>query len=204
MAVGTTLPQPMDSRHTLLQLLHTHALKVGNVTLSSGKVSDWFVDCKQAVLRAEGHRAVGQAIWHAMEQTFARPDAVAGVALGGCSLASATAMISLEHGAAVDAVYVRKESKGHGSDRRVEGHSHLPAGASVVVLEDVVTTGASTLRAIEVLRGAGLHVCGVVAIVDRGEGAQQAFDARDLPWTSLFSRADFVQPNDPNPTTETP
>jgi orotate phosphoribosyltransferase len=118
--------------------------------------------------------------------------AVAGVALGGCPLASAVSLTSFQRGAPLDAVYVRKEVKDHGSRQLLEGATRLPPGARVALLEDVVTTGGSTLQAAEKLRAAGLTIAGVVAIVDRLEGGRDAIEASGLKLTSLYARSDFM------------
>jgi orotate phosphoribosyltransferase len=175
----------------LLRLLHQHSYQEGEVLLSSGKVSDFFIDCKQTVLLAEGHQLVAEAMHDVLVKRDKPLAAVAGVELGGCSLASAVAMLSHQRGAAWDAVYVRKEPKGHGSSRRLEGDSHLASGAEIAVLEDVVTTGGSTLRAVAQLREAGYQVGAVVAIVDREEGGAGAIRAEGLEFHALFRRADF-------------
>jgi orotate phosphoribosyltransferase len=175
----------------LLALLRERAFERRRVVLASGKESDWFVDCKQAVLTAEGHALAGAAM---LDRTLeiGTPDAVAGVELGGCPLASSVALLSFQRGRALDAVYVRKQAKDHGSRRPMEGDSGLADGAKVVVLEDVVTTGGSTLAAIEKLRARGLDVIGVVALVDREEGGAEALAAAGVELVALYRRADFV------------
>lgn len=180
----------------LLELLTELSFARKRVVLTSGRESDFFIDCKQTVLRAEGHALVGAAMLERLETAFdVRPVAVAGVALGGCSLASAVALTSQLRASpeapALDALYVRKSAKAHGSKRLIEGNDHLPKGAAVVVLEDVVTTGGSTLDAVAQLRDHGLNPIGVVAIVDRCEGAAERISA-ELPFTALFERGDFM------------
>ncbi len=110
-------------------------------------------------------------------RSLPRAVAVAGVELGGCPLASAVSLTTFRRGDAKDALYVRKAAKDHGSQRLVEGNTHLHPDAPVVVLEDVVTTGGSTLRAIETLSAAGCRVVGVIALVDRLEGGAEAIRA---------------------------
>jgi orotate phosphoribosyltransferase len=187
---------PGGARARLLDLLRANAFERKRVVLASGRESDFFIDCKRVVLSAEGHALVGETMLDALA---ALPPcvAVAGVALGGCPLASAVALTSFQRGAAVDALYVRKEPKDHGSRQLLEGAARLPAGARVALLEDVVTTGGSTLQAAEKLRAAGLAIAGVVAIVDRLEGGRQAIEAAGLELVTLFTRADFM--GDPAP-----
>jgi len=177
----------------LLALLTELSFDRRNVVLASGRESDWFIDCKQAVLTAEGHALVGAAMLEALDRLPTPAAAVAGVELGGCPLASAVALVSHQRGAPLDAVYVRKSVKDHGSQRQLEGDGRLTPGARIAVLEDVVTTGGSTLAAVEKLRARELDVVGVVALVDRGEGGREALAAADLPLVALYGRQDFIQ-----------
>lgn len=175
----------------LLALLREHSFARRKVVLASGRESDWFIDCKQTVLLAEGHALVGARMLDALGQLPQRPQAVACVELGGCPLASAVALTSWQAGEPLNAIYVRKTAKDHGSRRPMEGDSAVPPGAPVAVLEDVVTTGGSTLAAVARLREAGFEVAGVIAIVDRGEGGAEALREAGLPLVSLYGRSDF-------------
>ncbi len=179
------------SRERLLELLRDRSFARKKVVLASGKESDFFIDCKQTVLGAEGHALVGELMLDALG-ALPPCDAVAGVELGGCPLASAVALTSFQRGTPKDAVYVRKEAKDHGSKRQLEGDTRLPPGAKIVILEDVATTGGSTLRAVEKLRAAGYAVVGVVTLVDRLEGGREAIEAAGLPIVALYTRRDFL------------
>jgi len=182
-----------DARGRLLELLRARAFERKRVVLASGRESDFFIDCKQAVLGAEGHALAGAVLLDALAALPACA-AVAGVELGGCPLASAVALTSFQRGAPLDAVYVRKDAKEHGSRRAIEGDSHLPRGARVALLEDVVTTGGSTIKAAAKLRDAGHVVVGVVALVDRLEGGREAIEREGLPLVAVFTRHDFIAP----------
>jgi orotate phosphoribosyltransferase len=190
-----------DAKSRLLELLHKHSFARKKVILASGRESDFFIDCKQAVLLAEGHALVGELMLDAALSLDVRPVAVAGVELGGCSLASAVALVSFQRGirtdrgVGLDAIYVRKQTKEHGSQRQLEGDAGLAAHAPVVVVEDVVTTGGSTLRAVERLRERGLSIAGVIAIVDRLEGGAENIRAAQIPLVSLYTRRDFIPEN---------
>ena len=118
--------------------------------------------------------------------------AVAGVELGGCPLASAVAVTSALASVPLDALYVRKEAKDHGSRRLIEGGTRLKPGASVALLEDVITTGGSTLKAVDKLEQVGVKVVGVVALVDRLEGGVEIIRARGLPVVTICTRRDFL------------
>jgi orotate phosphoribosyltransferase len=180
----------MSARARLLVLLTERSYAKKRVVLASGKESDFFIDCKQAVLSAEGHALAGELMLDALAKLPAC-DAVAGVALGGCPLASAVSLVSFQRGAPRDAVYVRKEVKDHGSKVLLEGAGHLRAGARVAILEDVVTTGGSTLKAVDKLRAAQHAVVGVVALVDRLEGGRATIEASGLPLVAIYTRNDF-------------
>jgi orotate phosphoribosyltransferase len=181
------------ARARLLELLRTHAFARRRVVLASGRESDFFIDCKQVVLSAEGHVLTGALLFEALSR-FSPCVAVAGVELGGCPLASAVAFTSFQRLAPLDAVYVRKDVKDHGSARALEGNARLAAGAPIALLEDVVTTGGSTLKAASKLRDAGYAVVGVLALVDRLEGGRQAIEAGGLGLVALFTRDDFIPP----------
>ena len=175
----------------LLELLRERSFARKKVTLASGRESDFFIDCKQTVLTAEGHALAGSLMLDAA--LAAGPfDAIAGVELGGCPLASAASLTSFTRGAPKDAVYVRKDAKDHGSKRQLEGDTRLPANASLVILEDVTTTGGSTLKAVEKLRAAGYEISSVVTLVDRLEGGREAIEAAGLTFTAIYTRRDFI------------
>lgn len=180
-----------EARPRLLELLRRDAFARRRVVLASGKESDFFIDCKQVVLSAEGHALAGAAMLEALDR-LPQCVAVAGVELGGCPLASAVALLSFQRGRSLDAVYVRKEAKDHGSARLLEGNTRLAPGAAVALLEDVVTTGGSTLKAAARLREAGYSVSSVVALVDRLEGGGEAIAGSGLTFSSIFTRRDFI------------
>src|SRR4051812_17287568 len=155
-------------RARLIDLLRELSFERRKVILASGRESDFFIDCKQTILTAEGHALVGELMFQALD-ALPTCQAVAGVELGGCPLASAVSLVSFQKGHPLAALYVRKEQKDHGSKRLVEGDRAIVPGMPVVVLEDVITTGGSTLKAVEKLGQAGVKVVGVVALVDRLE-----------------------------------
>ncbi len=178
------------ARDRLLELLTERSYAKKRVVLASGKESDFFIDCKQTVLTAEGHALLADVMFTMLLADYPAFDAVAGVELGGCPLASAVAHRSFLLGTNKDAIYVRKDAKDHGSKRLLEGDAHLPPGTKVVLLEDVVTTGASTLKALDKLEAASRTVVGVLALVDRLEGGREAIAAR-THFQSVFTRSDF-------------
>lgn len=177
----------------LLELLRERGFRRGDFVLSSGRRSDFFIDCKPVVLSAEGHALVGQALWRRIRDFAGPVSAVAGVELGGCPLASATALASWSERSPIDAVYIRKTGKDHGTRKVLEGADHLQANDRIVVVEDTVTTGGSTLRAVKALRDAGFEVAAVIAVVDRLEGGAEAIREAGVPFTALYDRDDFME-----------
>lgn len=175
-------------RARLLELLRELSFQRREVTLSSGRKSDFYIDCKPTVLLAEGHYLVGRLL---LGRTPAAAAAAGGLTLGADPLASALSHASWLARRPVEAFIVRKEPKGHGTSRWIEG-PRLPDGAEVVVLEDVVTTGASTIKALERVREAGYRPIKVLALVDRLEGGREAVEAAGTPLEAVFDRTDFI------------
>lgn len=177
------LPQASaDQRQRLLQLLAERAYRHGSFTLASGRSSDHYVNCKPVSLSGEGLALLGEQL---LAEVEADAVAVAGLTLGADPLVSAVALQAVLAGRRLDALIVRKEAKGHGTGAWLEGP--LPAaGSRITVLEDVVTTGGSSLKAVNQLREAGYVVERVVTIVDRQEGGLEAMTAAGLELRSLF------------------
>lgn len=177
-------------RGRLLELLRTRAFAEREVTLSSGAKSNFYIDCRQVSLDAEGALLIGELFHLVIEEIAPSAVAAGGLTMGADPLATATSIAGMLAGRPRAAFLVRKEPKGHGTNQWLES-PRLPAGASVVILEDVVTTGAATLKAIERVRAAGFHVLHALALVDRLEGGREAVTA-EAPLTSLFTRRDFL------------
>jgi orotate phosphoribosyltransferase len=160
----------MTARDTLIAQLREHALIVGEVTLTSGRTASYYVDAKRAILRPAGFAALADLVaGHAAEWGAT---AVGGLTMG----ADAPACAALAGGADVKAFFVRKETKAHGLQRRIEGPP-LDPGERCLIVEDVVTTGGSTVQAIEAVREAGHEVCGVITVLDRLAGGADAIRA---------------------------
>ena len=177
-------------RARLLELLRTLAYEEREVILASGKPSNFYIDCKQAALTAEGHHLIGTLVCELLAQLEPKVRAVGGLTMGADPIASATATVSWSLGRPLDAFYIRKEPKGHGTQKWLEGDKRVPPGTPVAIVEDVCTTGASTLKAIERARLHGLDVRRVVALVDREEGGREAVE-REAPFNALFRQSDF-------------
>lgn len=186
----TPPPALAAKRDRLLELLRQRSFQEREVVLSSGRTSNFYIDCKQVSLDAEGAYLIGELLFGAMEAVAPQAVAVGGLTLGADPLATATSLVSFQHGRPRAAFLVRKEPKGHGTNQWLES-TRLAAGAPVVVVEDVVTTGAATLKAVERARLAGLTVVHAFTLVDRLEGGREAVEA-EVPLTALFTRRDFL------------
>jgi orotate phosphoribosyltransferase len=173
---------PAEMRLALLPLLASQAYRHGNFTLASGRSSHHYVNCKPVSLSGSGLALLGALM---LEQVEAEARAVAGLTLGADPLVSAVAMMAALVGQELNALIVRKEAKGHGTGAWLEGPLPEP-GSTITVLEDVVTTGGSSLKAVQQLREAGYTVNRVVTIVDRQEGGVEAMTAAGLELHSLF------------------
>ena len=178
-------------RQRLVALLRERSFQKKRVTLASGRESDFFIDCKQTVLTAEGHALAGELMFQALAD-LPTCDAVGGVELGGCPLASAVSLVSHQKGRDLPALYVRKERKDHGSQKLVEGDRALFDGIRVALLEDVITTGGSSLKAVKALADVGAKVVGIVALVDREEGGAETIRDAGLPLVSIARKSDFM------------
>lgn len=186
----------MSAKEELLDLLVERSFERRKVTLSSGRISDFYIDCRQTTLSGRGHLLVGETMLTAIEAEEAergRPfDAVAGAALGGCPLASAISLTAAQRGRELPALYVRKSAKDHGANKGVEGDAALDEHLSVVVVEDVVTSGQSAVAAIDRLLDAGHLPKAVFVLVDREEGGCEALeDQTGLEVRSVFRRSHF-------------
>ncbi len=178
-------------RGRLIEELREHALVIGDVTLTSGARAAYYVDAKRAILRPSGFADLGRLLVAQVSDWQAT--AVGGMTMG----ADPVACAALAGGARVKAFFVRKEAKAHGLQRRIEGPPLLAADRCVIV-EDVVTTGGSTLAAIEALRDAGLEICGVISVLDRLAGADTAIErAAGAPYVALTT-IDDIYPNRPD------
>ena len=180
------------ARERLVAELREHALVIGRVTLTSGLEAEYYVDAKRAILRPAGFRALGELLAERAREWEAT--AVGGLTMG----ADAPACAALAGGADVKAFFIRKEGKAHGLQRRVEGPL-LDDGDRCLVVEDVVTTGGSTIAAIEALRDEGRRICGVVTVLDRLAGGEERIRAAagGAPYAALAT-IDDVYPERPD------
>lgn len=177
----------MNDKNRLLQLLKERSLEIRPVVLSSGKTSDYYMDCKRVTLSAEGAYLTGKLM---LELIRPEVDAVAGLTLGADPIVSAVSLLSFQQNRNLAGLIVRKEPKKHGTMSYVEGPA-LPQGSAVAVVEDVVTSGASLLRAMDRIEAAGYRPVQALAILDRQEGGREAIKERGFDLQALFARRDL-------------
>lgn len=185
-----------DERARLKDIIATQSFRESETefTLTSGKKSKVFLDLKATMLDAEGAWLSSLGVLDAIAEAFPEAEAIGGLELGAVPTVSQVCALSHKHGKAISAFIVRKATKGHGTQKQIEGQ--LSSGTKVVVFDDVTTTGGSTIQAIEAVKaGSDAEVIGIVSLVDRQEGASEAFKAQygdALGFRSLFTKSDFT------------
>lgn len=177
----------MSDREQLLNLLQTKALEVRKVTLSSGRISDYYIDCKRVTLSSEGAYLTAKLMLELIEEDVS---AVGGMTLGADPIVSSIAVLSHIQGRNLPALIVRKEPKKHGTMSFIEGPV-LESGAKVAVIDDVITSGVSLLRSIERLDAAGYKPIQALAILDRLEGGRESIETAGYRMQSIFTRDDL-------------
>src|SRR5260221_134562 len=188
MSIGEDLFE--QNRKRLLALLTELSYEQREVTLASGAKSNFYIDCKQAVLTAEGHFLVASCFGRLLTERAPEVEAIGGVTMGADPLASAVSTLSFVAGRPLPAFYVRKEAKGHGTGQWIEGTKSLRPGMRVAILEDVVTTGGSALKAIARVREHGRVVAAILGLDGREEGGREILE-KEAPLYTLFRRRDF-------------
>lgn len=171
-------------------MLTEHAFERREITLASGRRSDFYIDCRQVVLGAEGHWLVGWLFCRLIERDAPDVAAVGGVSIGADPLVSATSLMSGMGARPLPGFYIRPEPKAHGTGQVIEGLKQIPKGARCAILEDVITSGGSLIKAVSRARDAGLEVARAFVLVDREEGGRELVE-REAPVTALFARRDF-------------
>ena len=181
----------------LKSMLLEKSVRTGNFTLASGKQSDLYIDCRVTALDPFGATLIGELGWHAVRSKIHSShlaiDAIGGMTLGADPISLAIGMTSArQHPAeALQVFTVRKEPKGHGQGRQIEGN--FSPGNTVIVVDDVITTGGSTLKAIDAIEREGGKVAFALVLVDREEGGRQAIEARGVHVISLFTRTTLLE-----------
>lgn len=179
----------MYDQELLRSLILKESLKFGDFTLASGKKATYYLDCRKITLNSVGAKLLGEGILELLQHRSALPQAVGGMSIGADPITAAVITVAAYHNVPLKGFMVRKQSKGHGTNQFVEGP--ILAGEHVIIVEDVVTTGGSSLEAIEKVEAVGMIVDGVIAIIDRLEGGRDMFESKGYSFHSLFTVRDF-------------
>jgi orotate phosphoribosyltransferase len=185
----SVLDQNDERWRRLRKLVSEHSLRVGEFKLSSGRRSPYFFQLRQTTMLPEGAALLGEVILEYMYQHSI--ECIGGLELGAVPLVSSVAVMSHIRALPINAFFVRKAHKEHGARERIDGH--LRAGAEVLMVDDVATTGGSILKAVEGIEGHGCCVRRALAVVDREEGAAENLAAHDIQLAAIFKRSDFPE-----------
>lgn len=181
----------MSEKERLKKIIIELSYEKRNVTLASGRQSDFYFDGKQTTLHPEGGFLTGKLFFDAIKDVEG-VEGVGGLTLGADPIATATSIASFLAGKPVPGFIIRKEPKGHGTGAWLEGRKNLKPGAKVVIVEDVVTSGGSSIKAIKRAEEEGLVVLGVVTLVDREEGGRENIEAEGYWMRSIFTKAEIL------------
>jgi len=179
-------------RKELMEIVRELSYEERDVTLASGRKSNFYFDGKQTALHAKGGLLVGKAFWEIVKEFEGPIHGVGGLTMGADPIATATSIAAGIDGQFVHAFIIRKEPKGHGTGQWLEGRKNLPPGSRVVIVEDVTTTGDSSMKAVDRAQQEGLEVLGVITLVDREEGARENIEGQGQILKSVFTRTQVV------------
>lgn len=181
----------MNPRSRLRRLLAERSVRIGDFVLSSGARSDYYIDARTTTMCGEGLLLVGEVVFEAVRAAGWNPSHVGGMTLGADPIAYATAAHATRRGSPLDAFTVRKAKKAHGVQKQIEGG--LPADASVVIIEDSVTSGGSALQAANAVAAHGCRILGALALVDRAEGGRESAAEAGYELRAVFQAAELLQ-----------
>ncbi|MFW2331894.1 MAG: orotate phosphoribosyltransferase [Nitrospinota bacterium] len=176
-----------DYKIKLFKSVADNAYKEGSFTLASGQKSDYYIDCKEITLNPFGIELVGNIMFETISDWSV--DAVGGLELGSVPISTAISYISASQGMPLNNIIVRKAKKGHGAGKKIEGA--ISKDSKIAIVEDVVSTGGSSMEAVNAIRSVGARVIGVVAIVDRDMGAKELFAEANLIYEPIFTIDQF-------------
>lgn len=182
----------MALRDELKAIIRELSYEQRQVTLASGRTSDFYFDGKQTTLHARGSLLTGKAFFEELQQFEGPIQGVGGMTMGADPIATATAIAADLQGVELHAFIIRKEPKGYGTGQWLEGRKNLPPGSRVVIVEDVVTSGGSSLKAVDRARAEGLEVVGIITLVDREEGGRETIEAAGLPLRAVFTKSQIA------------
>ncbi|MDB4382727.1 orotate phosphoribosyltransferase [Akkermansiaceae bacterium] len=184
----------MSAKENLKEMLLEKSVRTGDFTLASGKKSDLYVDCRLTALDNQGAGWIGEVGWELVKEKIEAEnlevDAIGGMTMGADPISLVVGMASAGDKKALQVFNIRKEPKGHGRGKQIEGN--FKEGDKVVVVDDVITTGGSTLKAIEAIRAGGGEVIFCLVLVDREEGGRAAIEAEGVPVLSIFTRRELL------------
>jgi orotate phosphoribosyltransferase len=186
------LSQKSELKNELKALLLKLSYEKRDVTLASGEKSDFYFDGKQTSLNARGSYLLGELLYDLVRSLNHKASAVGGPTLGADPLVTAVSLTSFLKNDPIDAFIIRKEPKKHGTGQWIEGAKNLKPGAEVVILEDVVTSGKSSLEAVTKAAKFGLKVLGILCIVDREQGGAEKIREQGLYFASLFTKSELL------------
>ena len=185
----------MSHREKLANLLRTKSLVRGEITLSSGKKSDYYLDCKLTTLDPEGALLTGYCVLELLGEMGVNPDAIGGLSMGADPLVTAAGVVSAIEKKPLPGFLVRKEAKKHGRQKQIEGLDD-PRGKKVVIVDEVCTTGGSTQEAIDAAEREGCQVVAVISLVDREEGGSEKLREK-YNYCSIFTARELLQEEAP-------
>jgi orotate phosphoribosyltransferase len=180
-----------EARDELAEIIRTNSLRRGEFILSSGKKADYYLDCRMTTLHPRGALLIARLILQKIRQLQIHADAIGGLTLGADPIVASVAVVSELEGTPIRAFIVRKEAKGHGTQRFIEGWDGLPE-SKVVVVDDVCTTGDSILKACDKAEEAGYGIAATFCVVDREEGGTEAISSR-YPFYPLFTAKELLK-----------
>lgn len=183
----------MDERQRLKEIILAKSYRKGTFKLTSGRESDFYIDGKQTTLSAEGAYLCGKLIFELLKRHPDPIDAIGGMTLGADPLVTAVSIVSFLDNQPIPAFIMRKETKKHGTEEYIEGKGNLPPGATVALVEDVVTTGGTLLKVIDRVEAQGFKVGLIVTVVDRQEGGAEALAGKGYRLEALFTREELLQ-----------
>lgn len=181
----------MNDLDRLRNMLVERSVRLGEFTLASGASSDYYIDARLTTMSAEGQLLVGKVAFEAIRESGLKPTHVGGLTMGADPVSFAIAHRSAIEGAPMSAFAVRKRAKDHGTGQRIEGG--LPVKGRALMIEDTMTTGRSTLEAVEAVRTHGTPIVGVLTLVNRSEGAARFYEQMGLPLISLFTGNELLE-----------
>ena len=181
----------MNERERLFKIIKDFSYEKREVILTSGRKSNFYFDGKQTTLHPEGAYLTGKLMYEIIKNSEIKINAVGGPTIGADPIATAVSIVSFIENNPIPAFIVRKQPKGHGKNLWIEGNKHLNKGDTVAIVEDVITTGGSILKAIEVVENEGYNVGMIIVLVDREEGGRENIENRGYKLFSVFKRTDF-------------